>query len=139
MVRRNGLIGRAAILGAFQQTLRELPDSSLTSPGGQAELGSLEQDGITVGKQGKPFEAIDKALKAYQKSLSQAANKTRIAKDNDIRDIERLIKQWGGSIKNWEKMKGWMPSNNGDFDVEIHWYQNLKDGIGRVEPKSKLW
>ena len=110
----------------------------MTTPEGAKAVEQLGEDGITVGKPGNPLGPADKALKEFLKSLSKAENKIQIAKGERIRDFERLVDQYGGAVRNWEKMKGWMPSNNGAHDVEIHWYQNLKDLIGRVEPKSKL-
>jgi hypothetical protein len=56
----------------------------------------------------------------------------RIADGPDIRDVNRLVKTYGGRLENWRKRKGW------DIDrSEWHWYENTRDGIGRKEWKPK--
>ncbi len=53
-----------------------------------------------------------------------------IAKGTSIRDVNRLVREYGGRAKKWVKKKGW--DANG---VEWHWYEH--HGIGKVEPKIK--
>jgi RHS repeat-associated protein len=48
-----------------------VPDSSLTTPGGQAELGQLSEDGVTVGKPGNPFKSYEQARDAALKWLER--------------------------------------------------------------------
>ncbi len=53
------------------------------------------------------------------------------AKD-PIRCVERLISEYGGTVKDWQKRAGKISSSKYIFDV--HWYE--KDGI-QYEPKLK--
>lgn len=55
-----------------------------------------------------------------------------IAKGSRIRQVNRLVEQYGGSKRNWSKRKGW-----DDDGTEWHWYENLHDSIGRKEWKIK--
>jgi hypothetical protein len=57
----------------------------------------------------------------------------------EIRAIPRLVEQYGGRAANWsKKVSGILEHPETGEDVEIHWYENLKDGIGRVEHKWKF-
>lgn len=60
--------------------------------------------------------------------------------DREIDDIKRLIDQYGGSIKTWEKVKriGYvvMDATGERGQVDFHWYQEAKRGI--VERKIKV-
>ncbi len=66
-----------------------------------------------------------------RKMLSQSEVIAKGAKGrNRIRDINRLVEEYGGNPKGWVKKKGW------DADgVEWHWYEH--PDIGRVESKIK--
>lgn len=60
--------------------------------------------------------------------------------DREIDDIKRLIDQYGGSVKTWEKVKrtGYviMDETGERGQVDFHWYQESKRGI--VERKIKV-
>lgn len=64
----------------------------------------------------------------------QLANSRVIARGRAIRDIGRLIGQYGGTIKGWIK-KSTRPTTISGRSAEIHWYEH--HGIGRVEEKIK--
>ena len=64
----------------------------------------------------------------------QLANSRVIAKGKAIRDIGRLLRQYGGTIKGWIK-KSTRPMTIAGRPAEIHWYEH--HGIGRVEEKIK--
>lgn len=57
-----------------------------------------------------------------------------IAKGENIRDIERLIRDYGGSISKWKKKSSPVIIVLGK-PAEIHWYEN--PDVGRVEEKIK--
>jgi hypothetical protein len=57
-----------------------------------------------------------------------------IAKGQGIRDIERLVSQYGGKAKNWIKKSSPVMVISGGR-AEIHWYEH--HGVGRVEEKIK--
>jgi RHS repeat-associated protein len=69
-------------------------------------------------------------------SLSPDWNKTMlseaeiIAQGRNIREVQNLVKQFGGDVKGWKKMKGW--DANGQ---EWHWYYH--PDVGRVKIKQK--
>jgi hypothetical protein len=69
-------------------------------------------------------------LTRKQLSLSRV-----IARGRRIRDVERLIEQYGGTVKEWAK-KSTQPFVWQDHVVEIHWYEH--DGLGRFEEKTKF-
>jgi len=71
------------------------------------------------------------ALRLTQTHLSQSRV---IAKGRAIRDIDRLLRQYGGRAKDWVKKSTAILLVAGR-KVEIHWYECR--GIGRVEEKSK--
>jgi hypothetical protein len=57
-----------------------------------------------------------------------------IAKGNRIRDIQRLVKTYGGRKSKWVKKSS--PSFEiGSHQYEYHWYEH--PDIGRVELKRK--
>ena len=91
---------------------------------------------VTAVTFGEDTAAVDGA-KAFAKSLSGIPQKVMF-KGNAIDDVARLVSQYGGKAKNWEKVKGWMPNPEYGADVEIHWYQNMADNLSRQEPKTKL-
>jgi len=57
-----------------------------------------------------------------------------IAKGNRIRDVERLVKTYGGKRSTWVK-KSSPRFELGQHHYEYHWYEH--PGIGRVELKRK--
>jgi hypothetical protein len=57
-----------------------------------------------------------------------------IAKGNRIRDVQRLVKTYGGKRSTWVK-KSSLPFELGQHHYEYHWYEH--PGIGRVELKRK--
>lgn len=57
-----------------------------------------------------------------------------IARGRGIRDVGRLVNQYGGTVKGWIK-KSTQPLTIGGRRAEIHWYEH--HGIGRVEEKIK--
>ena len=62
-------------------------------------------------------------------------NKSRIiAKGNRIRDIKRLISEYGGVASKWTKKSSLPVKIEGEF-YEYHWYEH--HGIGRFEIKQK--
>lgn len=66
-----------------------------------------------------------------KKHLSQAR---MIAKGRKIKDVERLVKDYGGTTRNWVK-KSTQPFFLEGRLIEIHWYEH--SGIGRFEEKVK--
>ncbi|MCP4066047.1 MAG: hypothetical protein GY740_22760 [Gammaproteobacteria bacterium] len=71
---------------------------------------------------------------------SKVTNIRKIADGRGIREVGRLVEQYGGKAKNWLK-------RSGDADVvttsgnvrraEVHWYE--AHGVGKVEFKVKTW
>ncbi len=59
-----------------------------------------------------------------------------IAKGPAVKQAGRLAKQYGGKIGNWvKKSSPILEHPHTGEDVEIHWFENTKDNIGRVEHK----
>jgi hypothetical protein len=58
-----------------------------------------------------------------------------IAKGTRIRDVERLMKRYGGKSSKWVK-KSSPAFEAGGSSYECHWYEH--PGIGRVELKRKV-
>ena len=57
-----------------------------------------------------------------------------IAKGNRIREVRRLVRQYGGKISQWTKKSS--PSFRiGQHLFEFHWYEHR--GLGRFEIKRK--
>ena len=56
-----------------------------------------------------------------------------------IRDVERLVKQYGGKAEEWQKVKaiGTIEVNGKSFEAEVHWYQ--ANGLGKEEIKFKRY
>ena len=54
-----------------------------------------------------------------------------------IRDVDRLVRTYGGKAEDWQKVKGigTIEVNGKSFEAEVHWYQ--EPNIGKVEWKSK--
>jgi len=57
-----------------------------------------------------------------------------IAKGQRIRDVQRLVEQYGGRASKWAKKSSPMFEEDGGF-FEFHWYEHY--GIGRFEVKLK--
>ncbi len=57
-----------------------------------------------------------------------------IARGRGIRDIHRLLQEYGGTVKGWIK-KSSPPMTIEGRAAEIHWYEH--HGIGRCEEKIK--
>jgi hypothetical protein len=66
-----------------------------------------------------------------RQQLSQARV---IAKGKRIRDVQRLVKQYGGKARQWVKKSSQPFSYQGKL-AEVHWYEH--HGIGRFEEKIK--
>jgi hypothetical protein len=58
-----------------------------------------------------------------------------IAKGRRIREVQRLVVEYGGKASRWAK-KSSPQLEDEDGTYEIHWYEH--PGIGRVELKRKL-
>lgn len=57
-----------------------------------------------------------------------------IAKGKRIRDVGRLVAEYGGTVSHWVK-KSSPRFQMGGEQYEYHWYEH--PGIGRVEVKRK--
>ena len=57
-----------------------------------------------------------------------------IAKGRRIRDVQRLVNQYGGHIQQWTK-KGTQPFFYQNSLIEVHWYDH--HGLGQFETKIK--
>ena len=58
-----------------------------------------------------------------------------IAKGKRIRDIRRLLEQYGGQRSKWVKKSSQVFESEGTL-YEYHWYEHY--GIGRFEVKLKV-
>jgi len=56
-----------------------------------------------------------------------------IAKGNRIRDVRRLVAQYGGKTSKWVKKSSPRIEIGGEY-FELHWYEH--PGVGRVEVKQ---
>jgi len=61
-------------------------------------------------------------------------NSRIIAKGRRIRDINRLLKTYGGTAAKWVKKSSDFFEEKGEY-FEYHWYEH--HGIGRFELKKK--
>jgi hypothetical protein len=57
-----------------------------------------------------------------------------IARGRGIRDLERLLREYGGTASRWTKRSSPPIEVGGDW-YEYHWYEH--QGIGRFEVKRK--
>jgi hypothetical protein len=64
----------------------------------------------------------------------QLAQSRIIAKGTRIRDVQRLLNDYGGTASKWVK-KSSPPLMIENRPAEVHWYEH--PGIGRVEEKIK--
>jgi len=69
-----------------------------------------------------------------QPTKQQLAQSRVIAKGRKIRDINRLLNEYGGIANKWAK-KSSQPLLIENRLAEVHWYEH--PGIGRVEEKIK--
>ena len=56
-----------------------------------------------------------------------------------IRDVDRLVKTYGGKAEDWQKVKGigTIAFSNGETEeAELHWYQT--NDTGKLEIKAKI-
>lgn len=53
-----------------------------------------------------------------------------IAQGRNIREVENLVREFGGDIKGWKKMKGW-----DEYGQEWHWYYHPNVGRVKIKPK----
>lgn len=58
-----------------------------------------------------------------------------IAKGERIRDVQRLVRMYGGKPSGWAKKSSPVVERNG-VAYEYHWYEH--HGIGRFETKLKV-
>jgi hypothetical protein len=83
------------------------------------------ESGVVVHNRAMPYQPPK--VKLGKICRSQAEVITDYA---DMREIQRLIRQYGGKRKGWKKMKGFQDGK------EYHWYQYR--GIIKEE-KEKIW
>ena len=71
-------------------------------------------------------------------SVLTGAKSRIIAAGEKIKDVSRLVLQYGGGAQNWLKKSTpiFEHPETGE-EVEVHWYENLRDSIGKIEPKFK--
>jgi hypothetical protein len=78
----------------------------------------------------------EESIKPVPKLTSEMLTHARIiASGWGIRDINRLLRQYGGQTKKWKK-KSTLPFPHEGKMVEVHWYEHR--GIGRVDEKAKV-
>jgi hypothetical protein len=62
-----------------------------------------------------------------------------IARGREIREVDRLVRDYGGTKTGWRKMKGdtviVRDADGVEFRAEVHWYEH--HGVGRVDFKPK--
>lgn len=71
---------------------------------------------------------------------STVSNIRKIADGRGIREVNRLVEQYGGKAKNWLKRSGEadVVTESGNIRrAEVHWYE--AHGVGKVEFKVKEW
>lgn len=66
-------------------------------------------------------------------AVQNLRNIETIARGNGIRNLQQLIKKYGGPARQWRKLKGAGELNG--RTVEVHWYQN--NSVGRFEGRIK--
>lgn len=57
-----------------------------------------------------------------------------------IRDVERLVKKYGGQVENWQKVKGigMINHNEEEAEAELHWYYEPSQGKQEIKFKRYL-
>lgn len=57
-----------------------------------------------------------------------------------IRDVERLVKKYGGQAENWQKVKGigMIKHNEEEAEAELHWYYEPSQGKQEIKFKRYL-
>ncbi len=70
-------------------------------------------------------------VRLNRETLSQSRT---IAKGRGIRDVQRLVRRYGGRVRGWSKKSSPVVLVEGRR-CEVHWYEHY--GIGRVEEKIK--
>lgn len=76
----------------------------------------------------------DKNIENFNLTSAMISGSRVIAKGRKIRDIERLVKNYGGKPSKWQKKSSPVFEVDGEY-YEFHWYEQT--GIGRVEIKRK--
>jgi RHS repeat-associated protein len=71
------------------------------------------------------------AMEEQGVAIAGAGHKTK------IKDINRLVKQYGGKPEEWTKKRSCRFTLEDGTQTEIHWYENIKTGQ-RVEYKTKI-
>lgn len=69
---------------------------------------------------------------------SKITNVENIAKGSGIREVDRLVSEYGGNRRNWAKRKGYtriVQPDGSSVLAEVHWYEG--HGVGAVEFKVK--
>jgi hypothetical protein len=67
-------------------------------------------------------------------------NIRKIADGRGIREVGRLVEQYGGKAKSWLKRSGdanVVTTSGSVRRAEVHWYE--AHGVGKVEFKVKTW
>ena len=120
----NGEDRTGLILGPDDAIEQQLLEEAEESPLGQevsewtsAELGDMAKEAT------KSFSRVRTIAKAF-----------------DITEVERLVGDYSWAAQNWVKQSTRVVSDDmADAGIrEIHWYENLRDSIGRVEFKPKF-
>jgi RHS repeat-associated protein len=113
--------------GAFEQlTSVEVRALGLTPPptrtGGEGHYapydGTVDRDYLDN------YALTPAGMAGFVFTRQMLAGALRIATGRDIDEVDRLVKDYGGTAKGWRKMKGWDAQGR-----EWHWYEHT--GIGR--------
>lgn len=67
-------------------------------------------------------------------NAKQLAQARQIARGSEIRDVERLVREYGGTRRRWRKLSSspfYDPPNGW---LELHWYEH--HGVGRFQIKE---
>lgn len=121
-----------------------------------AELLRLKAIGISVSETSLPDETIPRSLSARWANYDIAMPDGTVAHfvegtklhhievfagkgtRTPIRDVDRLVRAYGGKAEDWQKVKGigTIDVNGKSSEEEVHWYQ--EPTIGKKELKVKI-
>ncbi|MDY6994860.1 MAG: hypothetical protein SVR94_19920 [Pseudomonadota bacterium] len=79
--------------------------------------------------------STQRGIKSIKLTKELIAHSRVIAKGKRIRDVERLVAQYGGQSSKWVKKSSPIIENKNTL-YEYHWYEHY--GTGRFEIKLKV-
>jgi len=124
--------GKAIVaIAAFQAVVEDKkPAAEIAAAGGLLSFFSIIVNGVNMSPDDSGGGGGGSALAGPKWTRKMLSESEIIAQGYNIREVDDLVRIYGGNPNGWKKMKGW-----DEYGQEWHWYYHPDVGRVKVKPK----